>query len=282
MAGENEGNENAVIEKEAKAMGWVPEESFRGNKEHWVDAEAFVEKGRHVIPIMVENNKRLHRELLTRDEKIGNLETSLNSATTAIEKLEQHYTLANQRSVANAKIQLRNELKEAREDNDIDAEITIQEKLAALNDVKPEEAKKEEKKEQPQDQALSPEFREWQIDNSWYGTDKKKTKAILRIAEDLRDEGNTETGTLFMDTCVAELERLSPTPRYEESPEHRTSKVEGGNSRSNTRTGTAFADLPKDAKDACWGDVEDLVGPEKRFKTQKEWETQYAKIYFAQ
>lgn len=269
-------NDSGAIETEARNMGWVPEEDFRGNKDHWVDAEQFVERGRQVLPILVQNNKRLQRELLTRDQKIGNLQTSLESQQEMLERLEDRYGKITQQAVTDAKARLKAELKEAREDDDLDKELDIQEQLRALNDVKPEE--KPVKKEAPKvDTSLSPEFVQWHADNPWYGEDKKKTKAVLRIAEDLRDDGNTMTGIDFMEECVRQYEDTST-----QAPPNRTpvSRVDGGSGRGGQRTGKSFADLPSDAKQACLADADDLVGEGKRYKTQKDWETAYAKIYF--
>lgn len=278
MADEND----ITVEQEARSMGWLPQEDFPGDPEKWVDAEEFVERGRHVMPILLANNKRLQRELSTRDNQIGTLKAELKNATTAIEKLEKHYTEANKRAVENAKAQLRAELKQAREDNDVDAELDIQERLREV-DKALEDAPKNppEKKEKPQDSGLSTEFISWQKDNPWFGEDKKKTKLVTRIAEDLREEGSDLEGRAFMDRCVELYEE-----QYGNSQSNSraaTSKVEGVSNRGSSRSsGKTFADLPKEAKEACWADIDDLVGEGKRYKTQKDWENAYAKIYFTE
>lgn len=282
MSVENEGQTelSPELEREARSMGWQPKEEFKGDEGHWVSADEFVERGRAVMPILLKNNKRLQSELLTRDSKIDTLTQRLNAADTALEKLERHYSEANKRAVENAKRQLKEELKQARQDNDVDAEFEIQEKLAGLNSA-PETApvvKTVAPASAPPE--VSPEFRAWNKENEWFGTDLKKTKAIMRIAEDLREEGTDLMGVEFMDECVRLLEAQNkPAP----SSAPAVSKVE-----SNARTprtsssGRGFADLPADAKRACHDDADDLVGPNKRFKSLKDWETQYAKIYFAE
>jgi hypothetical protein len=266
---------SAEVQEEAKGMGWVPLEQFKGDKDHWIDADEFVERGRAIMPILLANNKRLQKQVSTQTTEIGTLQQNLHSATVAIEKLEKHYTEANRRAVESAKVQLKAQLKEAREDNDVDAELEIQDKLNLLNNIK-DTTPTTKPTEKPV--SKDPVWDAWVAENPWFDVDKKKTKEIVRIAEDLRDDGTELTGREFFDECV----RL-----YEEKQDPESgrpaSKVEGSQPRGGSgRGGKSFADLPADAKRACHEDADDLVGAGKRFKTLKDWETQYAKIYFSE
>src|SRR5690606_19433587 len=128
-----EGPTQEEVEQQAREMGWRPADEFKGDPDKWVDAEEFVERGKHVLPILAQNNKRLQKELLTRDQKIGTLEAQLKNATTAIEKLEKHYSEANRRAVETAKRELREQLIEARESGNLDDELDIMERLGELN-----------------------------------------------------------------------------------------------------------------------------------------------------
>lgn len=280
MSGE-ESQIPAEVIAEAKSMGWSPKENFRGNAEKWVDADEFVERGKNLMPLLRANNERLQKELLTRDAKIDTLTQKLEGATVAIQKLEHHYTEANKQAVQVAKNQLKAELKEARESNDVDAEQQILGQLDTIREAERTAAAQPEKKDPPNQPVenksdLSPEFKQWHADNPWFGPDKKKTKEVSRIAEDLRDEGTTLVGRDFMDECVRIYEEKNGTPPADDLPPN---KVEGAAPR---RSGTAtkgFASLPQAAKEACWADAEDLVGPNKRYKTMAEWEKKYAEIY---
>ena len=49
----------APVEQEARTLGWVPAEEFKGDPNRWVDAETFVERGHTVMPILRKNNERL-------------------------------------------------------------------------------------------------------------------------------------------------------------------------------------------------------------------------------
>lgn len=286
MSTENEGQElDQEVIKEAKSMGWVPQEQFRGKPDDWVDADEFVERGRKVMPILVANNRRLQAQLLTRDKELDTLKSQLDGATAAIEKLEKHYTEANKRSVENAKRQLREELKAAREENDVDAELDIQDKLRDLDAATKNAESKPVKKDTPQGPQTPPELKAWYEANSWFGTDKQKTKLVVRIAEDLREEGSELQGPDFMDECVRLYEeQYGELEEGEKKPVRKPAgKVEGVPARGRAASsGRRFADLPKEAKEACWGDAEDLVGEGRRYKTMKDWEDAYATIYFSE
>lgn len=276
---EEEGQEvDEQLEQEARSLGWVPEDQFKGDKTKWVDAEEFVERGKHLMPILRQNNARLQKELLTRDQKIGTLETRLENATKAIEKLDKHYSEANKRAVETARKQLAEELKDAREDGDIEREFAIQDKLQDLRQVQDTSDESTPDKNKPPkkpEETASQDLQEFKAENDWFGEDKVKTKAYLRLAEDMREEGNPLTGKAFMDAVVQELESR-------ESGNPRTSKVESSGP-SGRRTGTkGFASLPEDAKKACLADAEDLVGPGKRYKDLDAWQKAYAKIYYSE
>lgn len=288
MAGEQElgGGEELDYETEARQLGWVPEEEFKGNKAHWVDAEEFVQRGQTIMPLLKQNNKRLQTSLLHATQKIDTLEAKLQNATTAIEKIEKHYTEANKRAVETAKAQLKEELKQARADNDVDAELEIQERISQLN-ATPSEPAATVKNDPPTNTntGYTPEFQQWLSENKWFGEDKKKTKLVTRIAEDLREEGSELQGVDFFNEAV----RLYEEQYGEEEPEERkaparrpASKVEGSTPRGRSGGGKSFADLPLEAKQACWSDVEDLVGPDKRYKDKASWEKAYAKIYYGE
>ena len=270
--------EQEQVEREARNLGWVPKEEFKGSEDQWESAEEFLDRGKKLLPILNQNNKRLQRELLTRDQKLGTLESKLDAATELIAKLEQRAVTADKRAIANARAALKDELKQAREDNDVDAEFAVQDKLSELQKAEEELSKPAPvKKDQPTQPGTPPELKAWYDANPWFGTDLKKTKLATRIAEDLRDEGSTLVGAEFMEEVARLLaEQEQPTQRRP------ISKVEGVpvNQGHRSGNGKAFTDLPKEAQQACLADVDDLVGPGKRFAKLEDWKKRYTELYF--
>lgn len=281
---DDQGGIDPAVEKEARSMGWRPLEEFKGDKEKWVDADEFVERGRHVLPIVLENNKRLQRDLSTRDRKIDTLQSKLDDALAAIDKLDKHYTEANKRAVENAKRQLKEELRQAREDNDLDKEFEIQDRINDLNNATQDTpASKKPTTPAAKAESSNAEFAEWVKDNDWFDVDKKKTKEVVRIAEDLREEGNELTGREFFDECVRVWEEQHDEQESDTKRKPRaTSKVESPNVRTPRTGGKSWADLPKDAQEACLADADNLVGEGRRFKTLDDWKKRYVSIYFSE
>ena len=267
------------ILNEASELGWLPQEKWKGDPDKWVDAETFVERGKQVLPILKKNNDRLRADLLKRDTEIGTLRNNLSAMGATIQKLETAYNEGLQRALENQRRELRKQLAEARRDGDVDTELDIQEQLDEV-----EEKKKKAKEEvatpvvpkSDSDQSLSPEFVQWKEENPWFGVDAKKTKAILRAAEDLREEGEKTVGAEFFELAAERAfgEKEDDTGKNKvESP-----RASGGGGGGSVK-GKTFNNLPKEAQDACMQDQELFVGPGKMFKELKEWQTYYTKLY---
>lgn len=271
----------------AREMGWKPLEEFKGNQDKWVDAETYVERGEHVLPILRADRDRLKRDLLTRDTKIDTLTKQLDVQRALIQDLGDNFTKAVEQRIADQRATLKEQLKEAEEDRDVGEALRIRDQLGELNEAEKEaKAKQAETKAKlnptsdSTDPELSDDFKEWHADNDWFGKDKKRTKALNRIAEDLRDDGDKTTGREFMDKCLELLEE-SEGGATDRAPK---SKVESGNARGGSRSSEerSYASLPSDAKAACEEFAEALVGPNKTYKTKAEWQKAYAKTYYGQ
>lgn len=272
--------------EEAKNLGWVPLEEFKGNKDRWVDAPDYVETGQKITPILRANNKRLQDSLLQTKNELGTLKAELANAQTAIGDLVKANTVVTRRAAEAAKASLKERIKEARSENDVDQEIELREQLDEVNATIAEVDKPAPKVTPTASETqttVSPDFLTWQSEVApWYNgdspEDKRRTKLAGRIAEDLMDEGTTLKGRAFLDEVsrlLEDQEGTSPTPRQ-------PSKVEGSNPSARSRTGVkGWNDLPAEAKTACMGFEGTLVGPNKAYKNLADWQKQYTKDYFS-
>ena len=267
------------LEQDARQMGWKPKEEFEGNPDHWVDAEEFVERGRHVMPLLQRNNEKLLGQLRERDTKISSLEKAVADSQKAMAALEKHFNESTKRQVEEARAALRAELKAARKEGDVDAQDRIEEEIRGLDEAEKKEEKqgtKEVKTEEKSAVKLDPELVVWMEANPWFGTDKARTKEAMRLAEDLRDEGVKVTGKAWFDRIDQELAKRRQTRDGD-------SKVaEGGGGATSRMNGRKWNSLPPEAKKACHEDNEVLVGEGKRFKTVKDWEDYYADMFLGE
>lgn len=290
MSDELENQEiDEALEQEARDLGWVPESEFRGPKERWVDAKTFVDKGRHILPIMKERMSKLEQKLLTLGSENDTLRRTVENSNKAMEALEKHFSESTKRQVEKAKKDLIEQIKTARETGDVDAEFALTEQL---DNVKKEasaieaENKKESSKETPPQQ-IHPEVQSWINEHSWYGQDEGMTLAMDRTCQDLRKQGETSVNGVFLEKAYKLMQkRIKHMESFKEDEEdtntRSSSKVESSGRPSGNRSGgkNSFATLPPEAKKACHEDKDTLVGTNKRYKTLKEWEDAYAKIYY--
>ncbi len=265
------------VEAEARALGWVPETEFKGKKDHWIEAADFVERGRHLMPVLISNNKRLLDQVKQRDRQIDTLKEKVDNTLKGVERLDKLHKESTKRQLEDQEKQLRAELLEAREDKNIDREEEIREQLDTVKEAKKDLDKVPVKAPEPKTGEVSPEFKEWAEDNPWFQTDATRRNAAIAISDKLRADGSSLVGREFLDEVVRVLEE-----QEEEKKQRRaTSRVEP--SAANGRSGggsKSFEALPADAKRACDDDEETFVGPTKLFKDRKSWREYYAKTYW--
>lgn len=290
---EVENVEERDYEAEAQDMGWVPEDKFKGQKGQWVDAKTFVEKGEHILPIIKATRDKLRQENLTKDKEIANLRKTVEDSQKAIRALQKAHTEETDRRVALAISETKEKIKLARDAGDVDMELELQDNLRDLKDTQAEVKKIEKEEDKPKhprgnaDSEYTQDFVAWQKENKWFGDmetpeNRKRTREIYRIGEDLRDEGDKREGREFFDACLELLEEREAARAGRNTTERKVSKVEGSDNGTRRTSGRAFDNLPKEAKAACHEDNDVFVGPGKKHKTVKEWEDEYAKIYNSQ
>ena len=264
------------IEQEASLMGWQPKEQFRGAPEKWTDAQEFVDRGKHLMPILRKNNERLTGELTALKTQVATLTASLSEASTSMKDLVEFHKEATKAQVAKARADLLTELKEAKTEGDVDAEIAATSKLSEFDAAQKTVAAPAAKNE-PATVEIAPEVKQWMTENPWYGQDQERTGLAMGVAQKLRAQGTTLVGRAFLEqVAITVAERLgegeTTTPQ---------SKVEGGGRGADSRSGgTGYVNLPSDAKAQCDKEAKKFVGPNRVFKDAKAWNAHFAEQYF--
>jgi len=271
----------APAEAAAREMGWRPLEEFRGDPDKWVDAETFVSRGEHFLPILRANNKRLQEQQGVLSTELAETRRLLEASQEAISELKKYHDEDTKRQIAKARRDLIKEIKQAREDGDVDREVELQTEVNRLDTAvanapaAPAPAPTAPKK----DATVDPDFIAWEADNPWFRTDKRKNALAMAIAQELRgDPANAKlVGRAFYDRISQEMEEYL-------SPADRSSKVGSGRSGGGGRTAPPatrqFSDLPAEAKDACAMYAKRLVGPGRAYKDLDAWRAEYTRQYF--
>jgi hypothetical protein len=277
-------------ETEARGLGWVPEEEFRGDKAKWVDAETFVKRGKEQLPLLQAENRRLKASVASLTGKMSQLETMFEGAQESLVELKRFHEETFNARIKAEKERIREQIIKAREDDDVRAELDAKEKLDELNDevrtvvkeAKKPEVTKPEPKPQPHaaENADSPEFKSWREANPWFLTDSRKASMVYGLAQQLRAENPTVVGKDFFDLLDEAIDEAMPSARPKTSKVNPARNGGDGGGGGGGGSGKGYASLPADAKEICDRQAKMFVGPNKLFKTDKEWQAHYSSVYF--
>lgn len=269
------------ISEEASLLGWVPKEQFRGDPDKWVEAEEFVERGKHILPILRKNNEKLLGEITILKGQVGTLSDAMKEATESMEALKVFHKESTEAQVAKARREILDRLKAAKTEQDVDAEVEVQAELSEF-DAAGKVATKPAPKVESAPEPLAPEVKAWMAENPWYGVDQERTGLAMGIANRLKAENTLLKGSAFL----AEVKRVLEERwgALEDGSGASASKVEGGGGRggSSRSGGKDYASLPADARARCDADAKKFVGANKVYKTTKEWNAFFASQYFGE
>ncbi|MFK7941606.1 MAG: hypothetical protein AB8B85_01630 [Paracoccaceae bacterium] len=83
---------------EAREMGWLPKEEFRGPEDRWRPADEFVKRGEEILPIVNAKNKRLEERLEKQERQFEERTRRLESMTEkAIARQKEQFEAAQKR-----------------------------------------------------------------------------------------------------------------------------------------------------------------------------------------
>lgn len=267
------------VQARAEELGWIPPARFHGDPERFVDADVYIKRGEEVLPIVREQNKRLHTELVTLKTEAAATKAALKAAQTAIESIEERHSVDTQKAVEAARKQLKAQLSAASEAGDHEGVAELTDQLVSLNTAEKVVGPKALETTPPPEFVAPPDLVEWNKANPWFGTNKRKTALALGIAQELRDSGETGTGLAFFSKVTAEVEKELGIQQP------RGDKVESARSSEGAGNGAgkkSYAAMPADARAACDADAKRFVGEGKKYKTQADWRARYAEIYFGE
>ena len=289
MADENEVTQEEIAE--AKELGWADKDAWKGDPEKWVGAKEFLERGRHILPIVQEHNKKLRGTVGSLSTRLASAEEALRSANAAIEALQESNAADVKEQVEAARKDLREQLAQASRDGDHERIAELTDSLTQLNtanadaggdDDKGGKGGKDDKGDPPK---IHPEVAKWYKDNPEFATDRRRIMLARAVAEELREEGEDAVGAAFLDLVAVEVNKTLGTPQQRRSAA-RAESGNGGGGRGagggGGSEGKTYADLPTEAKQTCERMAARLVGPNRAHKDLASWQKSYAKQYFEQ
>lgn len=284
-AGNDTTTTDPQVETRARSMGWRPKTEWVGDQSKWVDATEFVQRGDQVIPIIKSENRRLHETVEQQNARIAQQDAEMKELKTSIESLKNFNTEMSEERVKAMRAKIAKEIKEARDNGDVERELELNDQLGAATDALNEsKAKaKETPKTTTTTQSTPPPLDpEWLAQNSWFGPDEARTDLSIGIGQRLRAKFPNLVGRPFLNKLSEEVLKAMPIVNTErEAP----SRVEGGSNgaggggagNQSARQKT-YADLPADAKAVCDRYEKQLVGS-KAFPTKEAFQKHFVSQY---
>lgn len=226
------GGEVVNKEAEARKMGWVPKDEFKGDPDKHIDADTFYERSQTMMPILKAANKKLLERMDRMDREM--------------KKASEFFSQAETRAYERARTEIRAEMERAVEDGDLDAHRKAADKLDKLEVPTTTSTSDEGQRAE--------EFANWMTENRWYANDAFRAFAdaeadkIARTKKGFLERSDLDEvakrvkdkfGTAFPDEFGIEKPR---TPR---------NAVDGGGQPAPRKGSRTFNDLPADAQRMC-------------------------------
>lgn len=252
-------------EAEARKMGWVDKEEFRGDKDKWRPAEEFLDRGKRILPIVLKDNERLQRNL-------DRVKDELKEVRTATKELVEFHTTAAKREYERGRREREAVIEAAAANADTNA---VRAGMQELDRFTQEHIPAPKKAETAQPEVrVDPEIKDWIDKNPWFNADRSLNGYALDQYETLKREkpGMPESDVL------AEIKRRTSAKFPEKfgiNPEREgaaaVSEPNGG--RAARRNAKSYENLPADAKRACDKFVKSIPGYTKeKYVADYDWD----------
>jgi hypothetical protein len=214
------------FEKEARTMGWVPQEDFRGAPDKHIPAQEFVERGEEKIPLLLNNIKRLSAKV---DEQ-----------TKSIEYQNHHHQEDLKQANERARKEIEDEMLTAVDEGDRETFLNLKKKRDNIKD--PEPVKTVSK--------VPPEFVQFEAENLWYNSDTAMTAVAQAESQRLAKEFPSLSIEQNLARTKAAVEAAFPHKFQKGNPRRDEPGAVGAGKPRGKSTGRTFASLPDDAQQA--------------------------------
>ena len=238
-------------EAQAREQNWVPQEDFRGNKEDWIDAKTFVERGKQINPILRANNERLMREL----DKTKHQMEELRTATEEFKKFQKETYEKKAVAIEAELASLREEKKRAISAGDGQKTVDIDDQIDALKEEKAQavEDAKEKPKAAEAPKPQDPDLDKWVSDNAWYAQDTTMASVTNAEAEKVHRLYPELKGKAFLEQLDKNLDNIFTAEKLGRKTRVKPRSPVEGNTGGKGPPDSAnkdFDSLPADAKQA--------------------------------
>ena len=250
-----------AVEREARDMGWVPQDEFRGPEDKWRSADEFVERGREILPILRKNKE----ELLKQNRQ---LRADIDEMKGTFEEFKEYRKQDRDRAYKQALDDLKSRKIEAIGLNDGELVVEIDEAIA---EIKEEAAKPQEpiikKVETP---AVDPIFTEWVEDNEWFVKNTALQYAANAAGAEIQETNPELKGRKFLNKVTELVKERYPEKFAVKRDQPATVEGSTGSSVRSVKK-KSYDTLPAEAKTACDKYVKQGLMTREEYVKEFEW-----------
>lgn len=269
----------------AKMEGWVDGDQFEGREgKAWVPAKEFLEKGKHILPIVQKKNEELSRQVAELSSRLAIAESASRAQAAALVVLEASHDEDTKVQVEAARAELKEALAAAHEAGDHAQIAELTGKMVDLKDAERDAAAKKKAEEAAAKGnggmlELHPEVKAWFESHKEFIANPRKAALANAISAEMRQKGDKRIGKVFLDDVQAETE-LALAGGQKRGGDGKVESSQGGGDRGAGDEKT-YSDLPADAKAICDSQSKRLVGPGRAHQTVASWRKSYVSQYFS-
>lgn len=225
-------------EHEARNLGWVDKEEFKGDPAKWRPAEEFLDRGKRILPIVLKDNERLQRNL-------DRVKDQLAEVREQTKQLVEFHTKAEERAYERARKEVEAKIESAAANADQAAVRHEMANLDALNKQHIEPVKKA-----PPTPQFDPVIRDWIDREEWFQKDRMLNAYAVDVYGVLeRDKPGLSKADLLAETKRRTVEKFPEKFAVEDRP--KSAAVATPSAGAPRKRGKVYEDLPAEAKAAC-------------------------------
>lgn len=164
--------EEQHFEDRARRMGWRPKDEYGGNKDRWVDAKTFVERGETELPILRERFRKLDDRLASTENRLKDTSDKLEQSTKVLVEIREMSRTAEERAYKRAMTELQTKEREAVREASEEKYNEIQRERRALEEARPKVEEAPPPRVDPPAPITNPVIDQWLGDNQWFLQDR--------------------------------------------------------------------------------------------------------------
>jgi small-conductance mechanosensitive channel len=258
----------AATQDEARGMGWVPQDEWRGDPDTWRGADEFVQRGKEILPIV-------RSQVAKRDKQIDELKAQLAESSAALRRVDAMSAKSLERQKQQLMSQFEAEKVRAVEVGDTDAYKTVSANQAkALKELDADATEQVEGKRDGLTAADNDLLEDWQDDNTWFKSDTEMTnfadRRWNRVERDMPNAPLADKLSAIREAVEAKFPDKFGKPLRKAAQQN----VEGGSRiAGNGAAGKLSTKLPRDVRSIADRDVKAGL-----YKSVEDW----ADVYFSQ